>query len=204
MLNLLIYVTEFLLSFFGSWSTQVFLAFFVMCVFVCQVNEVQELQGRPQENSCGYRFSGQGHWYWAGQHCYKLWHARLSRYIFAQGNFRFIYICAGSLVSFADDGLKYPFQVGRAGRFGTKGLAITFVSSASDSDVLNQVCLSALSLVAVHVAGFGLTMVSHVWKVQERFEVDIKELPEQIDTSTYSKWCQFDLVWDTNSLLLTL
>jgi ATP-dependent RNA helicase UAP56/SUB2 len=33
-------------------------------------------------------------------------------------------------------------QVGRAGRFGTKGLAITFVSSASDSDVLNQVFLS--------------------------------------------------------------
>lgn len=31
------------------------------------------------------------------------------------------------------------FQVGRAGRFGTKGLAITFVSSASDSDILNQV-----------------------------------------------------------------
>lgn len=29
--------------------------------------------------------------------------------------------------------------MGRAGRFGTKGLAITFVSSASDSDVLNQV-----------------------------------------------------------------
>ena len=30
-------------------------------------------------------------------------------------------------------------QVGRAGRFGTKGLAITFVSSPSDSEVLNQV-----------------------------------------------------------------
>lgn len=30
-------------------------------------------------------------------------------------------------------------KVGRAGRFGTKGLAITFVSSASDSDILNQV-----------------------------------------------------------------
>ncbi|KAF5956290.1 hypothetical protein HYC85_003515 [Camellia sinensis] len=54
----------------------------------------------------------------------------------------------------------YLHRVGRAGRFGTKGLAITFVSSASDFDVLNQ--------------------------VQERFEVDIKELPEQIDTSTYS------------------
>lgn len=34
--------------------------------------------------------------------------------------------------------IKY-LQVGRAGRFGTKGLAITFVSSASDSDVLNDV-----------------------------------------------------------------
>ncbi|GBG88179.1 hypothetical protein CBR_g46668 [Chara braunii] len=53
----------------------------------------------------------------------------------------------------------YLHRVGRAGRFGTKGLAITFVASSGDSDILN--------------------------KVQERFEVDIKELPEQIDTSTY-------------------
>nr|GEW53453.1 thiol protease aleurain-like [Tanacetum cinerariifolium] len=52
------------------------------------------------------------------------------------------------------------FHVERAGRFGTKGLALTFVASALDSDVLNQ--------------------------VQERFEVDIKELLEQIDTETYS------------------
>ncbi|KAK1698539.1 hypothetical protein QYE76_015236 [Lolium multiflorum] len=58
-----------------------------------------------------------------------------------------------------DSADTYLHRVGRAGRFGTKGLATTFVSSASDSDVLNQ--------------------------VQERFEVDIKELPEQIDTSTY-------------------
>ena len=29
--------------------------------------------------------------------------------------------------------------MGRAGRFGTKGLAITFVSSTADSEVLNQV-----------------------------------------------------------------
>ena len=37
----------------------------------------------------------------------------------------------------------------------------------------------------------SLTVISHAWcfKVQERFEVDIKELPEQIDTSTYSKCC---------------
>ncbi|GJR71130.1 DEAD-box ATP-dependent RNA helicase 56 [Tanacetum coccineum] len=59
-----------------------------------------------------------------------------------------------------DSADTYLHRVGRAGRFGTKGLAITFVSSESDSDVLN--------------------------KVQERFEVDIKELPEQIDASTYS------------------
>ena len=37
-------------------------------------------------------------------------------------------------------------------------------------------------------------MVYNLWKVQERFEVDIKELPEQIDTSTYSKWCFFVLM----------
>jgi len=53
----------------------------------------------------------------------------------------------------------YLHRVGRAGRFGTKGLAITFISSTEDSEVLNQ--------------------------VHERFEVEIKELPEQIDTSTY-------------------
>ena len=54
---------------------------------------------------------------------------------------------------------SYLHRVGRAGRFGTKGLAITFCASATDSETLNS--------------------------VQERFEVDIKELPEQIDTSTY-------------------
>nr|VDD18890.1 unnamed protein product [Brassica oleracea] len=64
-----------------------------------------------------------------------------------------------------DSADTYLHRVGRAGRFGTKGLAITFVASASDSEVLNQ--------------------------VQDRFEVDIKELPEQIDTSTYSKQLSF-------------
>lgn len=33
----------------------------------------------------------------------------------------------------------YLHRVGRAGRFGTKGLAITFVASQADSEVLNQV-----------------------------------------------------------------
>ena len=53
-------------------------------------------------------------------------------------------------------------QVGRAGRFGTKGLAITFVSSQKDSEVLNQ--------------------------VQERFDVDIKPLPDKIDSRCGEEW----------------
>ncbi|KAJ3105267.1 Suppressor of the cold-sensitive snRNP biogenesis mutant brr1-1 [Phlyctochytrium planicorne] len=53
----------------------------------------------------------------------------------------------------------YLHRVGRAGRFGTKGLAVTFVSSQGDSDILN--------------------------KVQERFEVNISELPETIDKASY-------------------
>ncbi|KAJ3348023.1 Suppressor of the cold-sensitive snRNP biogenesis mutant brr1-1 [Entophlyctis luteolus] len=59
-----------------------------------------------------------------------------------------------------DSADSYLHRVGRAGRFGTKGLAITFVSSAEDSQVLNQ--------------------------VQERFEVNITELPETVDPATYS------------------
>lgn len=50
-------------------------------------------------------------------------------------------------------------QVGRAGRFGTKGLAISFVSSQEDTNVLND--------------------------VQSRFDVDIKPLPAKIEASTY-------------------
>jgi len=56
---------------------------------------------------------------------------------------------------------QYLHRVGRSGRFGTKGLAITFVSSPEDSKVLEQ--------------------------VQSRFEVEITELPDTIDVSTYSK-----------------
>lgn len=51
----------------------------------------------------------------------------------------------------------------RAGRFGTKGLAITFVSDETDAKTLND--------------------------VQDRFEVNVAELPEEIDISSYSKFC---------------
>jgi ATP-dependent RNA helicase UAP56/SUB2 len=55
---------------------------------------------------------------------------------------------------------SYLHRVGRAGRFGTKGLAISFVSSEDDAAVLNS--------------------------VQSRFAVNIPKMPETIDSSTYS------------------
>jgi len=58
-----------------------------------------------------------------------------------------------------DDSDQYLHRVGRAGRFGTKGLAITFVASDEDTLMLNQ--------------------------VQYRFEVNIGEIPEQIDVTSY-------------------
>ncbi|XP_013787568.1 ATP-dependent RNA helicase DDX39A-like [Limulus polyphemus] len=53
----------------------------------------------------------------------------------------------------------YLHRVARAGRFGTKGLAITFVSDEEDAKILND--------------------------VQDRFDVNISELPNEIDISSY-------------------
>jgi len=58
-----------------------------------------------------------------------------------------------------EDTDTYLHRVARAGRFGTKGLSITMVSDEADAKILNE--------------------------VQERFEVDITELPDEIDLSTY-------------------
>jgi len=60
---------------------------------------------------------------------------------------------------FPDESDQFLHRVGRAGRFGTKGLAISFISSEPDQEVLS--------------------------KVQSRFEVDIPELPDEIDASAY-------------------
>jgi len=54
---------------------------------------------------------------------------------------------------------QYLHRVGRSGRFGTKGLAISFISKPEDVKVLEE--------------------------VQSRFEVQINELPDEIDVSTY-------------------
>lgn len=58
-----------------------------------------------------------------------------------------------------DDSDTYLHRVARAGRFGTKGLAITFVCDEKDAKVLNE--------------------------VQDRFEVNVGELPEEIDLTSY-------------------
>lgn len=60
---------------------------------------------------------------------------------------------------FPDDSDQFLHRVGRAGRFGTKGIAISFISSEADKEILE--------------------------KVQSRFEVNIPELPDEIDMSTY-------------------
>ncbi|CAN6600135.1 ATP-dependent RNA helicase Sub2p [Trichomonascus vanleenenianus] len=55
---------------------------------------------------------------------------------------------------------QYLHRVGRAGRFGTKGLAVSFVSTEDDQKVLDS--------------------------IQERFEVNISPFPEEgVDPSTY-------------------
>lgn len=54
---------------------------------------------------------------------------------------------------------EYLHRVGRAGRFGTKGLAITFVETDEDKTVLAE--------------------------IQKRFEVKIGQLPATIESSSY-------------------
>merc|ERR1711981_794530 len=58
-----------------------------------------------------------------------------------------------------EDSDTYLPRVARAGMFGTKGLAISMVSAEEDTKILEQ--------------------------VQSRFEVSIKELPDEIDMSSY-------------------
>jgi len=58
-----------------------------------------------------------------------------------------------------EDSDTYLHRVARAGRFGTKGLALSFVSADDDEKILEQ--------------------------VQSRFEVNITELPDEIEISSY-------------------
>mmetsp|Transcript_1440 Transcript_1440/g.1503 ORF Transcript_1440/g.1503 Transcript_1440/m.1503 type:complete len:344 (+) Transcript_1440:436-1467(+) len=60
---------------------------------------------------------------------------------------------------FPDSSDQYLHRVGRAGRFGTKGLAISFISRPEDE--------------------------AEMQSVQSRFAVHVPELPDQIDMSSY-------------------
>jgi ATP-dependent RNA helicase UAP56/SUB2 len=54
----------------------------------------------------------------------------------------------------------YLHRVGRAGRFGTKGLSISFISNKDDEEVLKQ--------------------------IEQRFDVALPEFPEEgVDSNTY-------------------
>merc|ERR1719160_2206067 len=58
-----------------------------------------------------------------------------------------------------DESDSYLHRVGRAGRFGTKGLALSFIATEEDEKILKD--------------------------VQSRFEVNIEAMPKQIDTTSY-------------------
>jgi ATP-dependent RNA helicase uap56 len=63
---------------------------------------------------------------------------------------------------FPDKADEYLHRVGRAGRFGTKGLAISFISSPENAQIMEQ--------------------------VQLKFAVDVPSLPDTIDSSLYMNW----------------
>ena len=58
-----------------------------------------------------------------------------------------------------EDTDTYIHRIARTGRFGTKGLAITYVTNGIDAAILNE--------------------------IQSRFEVQITEMPDKIDEATY-------------------
>jgi len=69
---------------------------------------------------------------------------------------------------------SYLHRVGRAGRFGTSGLAITFVATDEDQELLGKV----------------QARYDQLWKGfadLRRFDVGISEMPDNIETSTYMR-----------------
>jgi superfamily II DNA/RNA helicase len=73
---------------------------------------------------------------------------------------------SGDSISQSTD--TYLHRVGRSGRFGTRGLAISFISCEADVKIIET--------------------------VQLRFQVDVAPLPDSIDVSTYSKLLSFVIV----------
>lgn len=75
------------------------------------------------------------------------------------------------------DADKLPSPVGRAGRFGTKGLTFTLVSSESDQQAMAA--------------------------IQSRFEVAVPELLEHIDPASYSDFKLACVILDSSWFSVT-
>ena len=88
-------------------------------------------------------------------------------------------------VSIAAD--TYLHRVGRAGRFGNRGLAVSFLSSELDRKVCPQITDFLLVFkVDSFILTFKFVTSTQVFDcVQARFKTKIEELPEEIDTSSY-------------------
>ncbi len=71
-----------------------------------------------------------------------------------------------------EDTDTYLHRVGRAGRFNTRGVTITFVSNPEDHKILEE--------------------------IQSRFLVKINPLPETIDVSLYSSFFRKQLTLEIN------
>ena len=70
---------------------------------------------------------------------------------------------------------SYMHRVGRAGRFGGKGLTITFIADKNDETIFDE--------------------------IQKRFFIKAQELPKEIDPSTYSKFILLILLFRLNYLI---
>jgi len=96
---------------------------------------------------------------------------------------------------------QYLHRVGRAGRFGTKGLAISFISRPEVGFSPTTFALTQPHRTMITVSSFAhhhyppaplpvplrlpLQDEAEMQKVQDRFAVQVPELPETIDTASY-------------------
>jgi len=97
-----------------------------------------------------------------------------------------------------EDSDTYLHRVARAGRFGTKASISLMWEWSSDPELSTNAFVS--------VQGLAITFVSDeqdakiLNEVQDRFDVNITELPDEIDLSSYSKFA-VNLPWASFFLL---
>lgn len=88
-----------------------------------------------------------------------------------------IMVILNTMIDFPNDRDTYLHRVGRAGRFGTKGLAINFVKPDEEAN---------------EDAKEGEKTDKQVLlEIQEGFKIKIAELPNELDTSLYMWFMHF-------------